>query len=368
MGIRKKNNTYVKKSGHIRKRIPLIIYLIILAFSVAMINNIGGAASYVLFFSVILYLPVSLVYMLYIKGFLKIYQELEVRLLYKNRAERYTLSIENSGPFVMGGIRFMAAYDITSFSDDFITGSFELLPHEKTELHTDVFLRYAGSYEAGVTDIVIQDILGIITIRYHIPAPLRVSVLPAVTDVADKALNRILDELLNGRKTVTKELKEDTLGNDLRAYTAGDPVKQIHWKNYARSGELYIRLPDIPDSQMPAVQLIPEQSGKGIEFIKRRDYFLELCVSAASYFAKRKKPVTFIYGTDENERMLVENYESFQKFYSGLEKRIKNVEKKMYEEHINDSNINDHHMADVYDDALLILREKDNTLCLNKKS
>jgi len=346
-------------SGHIKRCIPIIIYALILIISLIMINNFGGVHSYVLFFSALVYPVISFIYMLYIKGVLRIYQELDGRLLYKSRAEKYSLTIENSGPLVIGGIRLSTSYGMTIFSNDFTVDSFELLPHEKKEIHTDVILKYAGSYEAGITMIVLRDILGIINIRYHIPAPLRVSVLPAVTDVASRPLDRLLDEMLSGRKMITKEQREETLGNDIKAYTAGDPLKQIHWKNYARSGELFIRLPDIPETQMPTVLLIPERSDKSLEAIERRDFFLEYAVSIANYFAKRKKPVTFIFEEEDAERILVEDYISFQKFYTGLENRIKNAEKMIPD---NRESVNE-----ISGESLLILREKDNQLCMNKK-
>lgn len=327
-----------------------IVYLMLLVFATALINNVGGAFSYALFFSVIFYLPLSIAYLFYIKSVLMIYQELEGRLMYKNRAEKYTLVIENTGVLTAGGIRLMAVQGVTVFGKDIIGENYELLPHEKRELESDIFLKYAGSYEAGITDIELKDVFGIIRLRYHIPAPLRVSVLPVVTDVADRTLSRLLDELVNGKRLVSKEQREESLGNDLRAYIAGDPVKQIHWKNYARSGELLVRLPEPPDMQMPTILLLPEQDDGSLNSIERRDYFLELAVSIANYFAKRRKPAAFIINNGENERMLVEDYESFQKFYVEITKGIKDAGEAL---------------DTAYDDGtLLILRERDNRLCL----
>ena len=345
----KKRNT--KKSGHVKKIIPLIIYILLLIISIVMINNVGGVLFYALFFSVVLYLPVSLLYILYIKAVLMIYQEVDGRIMYKNRAEKYSLTVENAGPFVIGGIRLSATPGITSFSEDFTDGLYELLPHEKKVVETDIILKYAGSYEAGITGIVLSDIFGIIRIKYHIPAPLRVSVLPLVTDIAERQLNRLLDEVNSGRKIIAKDKREDTLGNELRSYTAGDPVKQIHWKNYARSGELFIRLPEYKDTQMPTVLMIPGETDNSIEAIEKRDYFLEFAVSVANYFAKRREPVAFIIDGEESKRMLVEDYESFQKFYIEVTKGIK-CSKTQTDIDIGDQG------------TVLILREEDNTLCL----
>lgn len=356
------DNNDTNKYGRIKNRIPLIVYLIVLIIVTVMINNVGGVFFYALFFSAFLYLPVSFIYILYIKANLLIYQELDSRLLYKGRAERYKLNIENGAFVPAGGIRLGTTYGISVFTEDFTCDSYELLSHEKMEIATDIILRYAGSYEAGITEIILSDVFGIINYKYHIPAPLRVSVLPSVTDVAERPLNRLLDEMSGGRRTLTSDQREDALGNDLRAYIKGDPVKQIHWKNYARSGELFVRLPDMPDAQMPTIFLIPELSEENLKSIERRDYFLELAVSVANYFAKRKKPVSFIFDGLGDDRILVENYESFQRFYTELEKRINNAEKNIGR--ANDTNA-ERNITD--EDSLLILREKDNTLCLSKK-
>ncbi len=332
-----------------RERIPLILYLILL-IALAVVSNIHeDVFLYTLFFTVLLYLPVSFLYLLYTKSVLRIYQELEGRRLYKNKAEKYTLMIKNEGPMTIGGINFRVRDGITIFADDIIRESYELLPREGREIRTDIYLKYAGSYEAGITEIVLQDILGIIRFRYHIPAPMRVQVMPAVTGMADRALEQMLASMSNGRKITTNVKGEEIMGCDVRSYVPGDPVKQIHWKNYARSGELLIRLPESPDTQMQTILLIPEPMDYSLSSIERRDRFIEYAVSIANYYAKRKKPASFMIGEDSKNGFLVEDYESFHRFYLEITKEMKSTGF-----HNNTKN-----------QARLILREKDNTLCLN---
>lgn len=332
-----------------KKRIPLILYIVILILLAVVLNTSRDVLSFTLFITVLLYLPISFIYMLYERSVLRIYQELNGRKLYKNKAEQYTLMIRNEGPLAIGGIHFLIREGITAFTNDILNDSIELLPRESKELHSEICLKYAGSYEAGITDILMQDVFGIIRLKYHIPAPMRVQVMPAVTNMADRVLDQMTASMSNGRKIMADTHNEDIMGTDLRAYVPGDPIRQIHWKNYARSGELYVRLPDTPDTKLQSVLLIPEPMDYSLSSIERRDHFIEYAVSIANYYAKRKKPVSFILGEDGRRRILVEDYEGFDRFYQEITKEMK----------IGSGN------KATENEANMILREKDNSLCLN---
>ena len=332
-----------------KKRIPILIYIILLIVLAAALDYNGDVFLYTLFFTVLLYLPVSFLYLLYTKAVLRLFQELEGRKLYKNKPEKYTLVIKNEGPLPIGGIRFQIRDGITLFADDILRDSFELLPWESKEIPTEIYLKYAGSYEAGITEITLQDVFGVIRFRYHVPAPTRVQVMPIVTGKADHVLDQMLSSMRYGRKIVTDAHNETVIGCDIRPYVPGDPVKQIHWKNYARSGELFLRLPDAPNTQVQTVLLLPEPMDDSLSSIERRDFFIEYAVSIANYYARRKKPVSFIIGENSKNRILVEDYTGFDRFYMEITKEMKTT----------GSGIS-------INEAWLILREKDNTLCLNK--
>ena len=294
-----------------KKKIPLLIYLILLAGSAVLISFRGGAFSYVLFFAVLIYIPVALLQILYTRIMLRVYQEVTVRLLYKNTAVPYQISIENAGPVPIGGLRLIRDRKVTHFKEDFTTEVFRLLPKESRAIETEISCRYAGSYTVGVARIAISDCFGIIKISYDIPAPLRLHVLPTVTDIAVEDIGRMLSENMNHNSAYKMDKREDYPGNELRKYMDGDPISYVHWKNYARTGEMYVRLPDRQDSEMMTMVVVSDNDPS----ITERDYMLEYVVSAANYFVGQSKPVRFMYYASGVKDFLIDGYDSFSRFY-----------------------------------------------------
>ena len=86
--------------------------------------------------------------------------------------------------------------------------------------------------------------------------------------------------------------------NETRPYVAGDPMKNIHWKVSAATGELTSRVPELLDLKSIVVVLIaqpPAEFKNNTDYIKRRDYFLEFVVSCAYYHADKGESIRMIY-------------------------------------------------------------------------
>ena len=303
----------IKKILH-RKRVPLYIYLLLLFAVTVNVSNRGGAFSYVLFYSVLLYIPVSLIHMLYTIRALKIYQETSDKLIPKNAPVDYQLSIENAWIIPISEVEFSYNQDITFFAEDFTVRTFSLLPKGKEDVNTRMTFRYAGSYDAGIESYYIRDIFGIIRLKKKVKIPVRVHVLPVISDVARNEL-----EHLNNRKNgnlFSMNTLENNLGNDVRKYVEGDSINTIHWKLYARTGDMYSRLPEHQDSEMVSLVLVTIVSDSSLESIKRRDVFLEYMISVCEYFGMKKKPLMVMYNYAGVRSFLIDSPVSFREFYT----------------------------------------------------
>ncbi len=300
----------LKNIGH-KINVPLTVYVLLLIGVTVFVSNKGGAYSYVLFFSAWLYIPVSLIQIFYTRFVFRIYQDVPERLLYKSISVPYQITLGNAGPFPISGIRLTRDEELTDFEEDFTPQDYKLLPKEHRVIETRMSCRYAGGHTEGITRITISDMFGIFHISYDIPLPLRVHVLPVVTDVAAKDINRLFEEKLN-RSSVFQLEKEDLiLGDEMRKYRAGDKLNTVHWKNYARTGELLVRLPDKRESDMMTLVIMPAEKSD----IKKRDYMLEYIVSVADWFAKHGKPVRVMYHCAGVKNFIVDSYSSFNVFY-----------------------------------------------------
>ena len=295
----------------LRKHLPLIIYLILLIASLILISNRGGAFSYVLFFTVLLYLPVAFLQVICTRFFLRLYQDVEGRLLNKNVSVPCQISINNAGLFPIGGIRLLKDNDISDYESDFMDTEYRLLGFETRKIDTRIVCHYAGGYDAGISHISVSDIFGLIRITYEIPAPLRVHVLPIVTDVAAEDINRLFEEITNGSSIHHLDRDEMYPGHETRKYREGDSYKAIHWKNYARTGHIQVRLPDKQDSGMMTIAIMPYEEAT----IKTKDYMLEYLVSVADWFVRHGNAVRVVYYCAGVKEYLIDGYNSFSIFY-----------------------------------------------------
>ena len=343
-----------------RKNVPLFIYIVLLVASTIIVSNIGGAFFYVLFYAFLFYPVVSFLCILENIFCIRIYQDIDGRLLYKGKEEKYEIVIENVGIIPTGEIRLIYG-DTTSFRDDYTKEKMLLLPREKKRIKTGITCKYAGSYEAGISHMILQDIFGIVKLKIKLSTALRVHVLPAVTNVANAEMSRLLAEPMYRRSFFKLDKTEEHPGNDMRKYVPGDPVKSIHWKNYARTGEAFVRLPENADSDMVRLALVVDKEGENkdkeakAEKVIRRDYFLEYLVSVAWYFAEQKKPLMVYFHNGGVKTFLVDGPDSFYIFYT---ESINRLGSEMTEE-MESELLTEAHGEEI----CLALREEDGKLC-----
>ncbi len=352
MKVKKARKKKVRDWKRIR---PRLIYLLFLVATIVFVSVRGGAFSYALFYAALLYPPLAFFYLLYVRVVIRIQEELPLREIKKKTEEEYLLVLENAGLLPISGVRLTTEVG-TVFREDMTGEEVSLFPREKKEFSTALSCKYAGSYNAGIASLRFRDCFGLIELRMKNRNPLRVQVLPVVTSEAERDMDHAIWELAHGASGNRRE-KEDTLGNDMARYTPGDPIKRIHWKNYARSGELFVRLPEEKDYRMYSVVLFAHSSEEGEEGLISRDRFLEYAVSVAGIFANHKQPVQFLYYNTGVKTVVVEGFDGMQGLCHELSKELMlrgdeaAVEKQLTEE------------AGRQNCPALYIREGENQLC-----
>lgn len=304
-----------------RKRLPLYIYLLLLIASAVNISFNGGAFSYVIFYAFLFYLPLAVVYIVYSMAVLNIYQEIGHKTISKNTSEKYSFMIENTGFIPIGGISFMYDSELMSFSDDFTTQNYSLSFRERITIKTRMRCFYAGSYDTGISHYVIRDIFGIIGIKRKVRIPVRIHVLPLIKKLSSDDI-RLLNEIRESGNLFSINAFEENLGNDLRKYVPGDSIANIHWKNFARTGEMYVRLPEKQEIDMLCIALITEAMDGTLEMIKQRDRFFEYLVSIAEYFGMMNKPLVIYFYNMGVKSCLIDSPVKFRDFYTSIPENI----------------------------------------------
>ena len=301
-------------------RVQQWIYILLLIASGVYVSIRGGAFSYALFYFLLLYPFLSIIYLLFCRAFVRVYQEIPVREMKKFKEESYQLVLENTGFLPVIGLTLFSEH--TVYRDDMTGREMAFWPKEKKEFETYISCCYAGSYEIGITKLVFNDCFNILRLPLVLRTPLRVQVLPSYTKSCAEDIDQALQQMNRGSFSGGKTETESILGNDMAPYRPGDPLKRIHWKNYARSGELFVRLPEPKPVRMVTVALLARQRGSEEEDLKIRDEFIEYSVSVAKAFTASKRPVQFLYYNASVKRIPVEDYAGLNNLSFELSKEL----------------------------------------------
>ncbi len=295
----------------------LLIYLAALAASVVFASFYGGPVVYAWLYAVLLLVPLAAVYIFLNYKFLRIFQEIEVHRVNRGEDHTFRVILENEGFLPVHRMRIMLfdercnIYELRT-GQEISLGSFE-----KKELHSGISCRYAGTYYVGLEKIGFSDPFFIFSVELPVSYTFRAVVNPPVTDLANAVLD--LENPLNSRGLKSRNLFEDTPGSDMRAYRQGDPLSAVNWKVSARLNELTVRVPDRMEKRTVTILAqaarVPDNR-QDIEFLRRRDYFLEMLVSAAWHFAEQGVPVKLIYPAGKVSETVVDSYRSFMDFYA----------------------------------------------------
>ncbi len=335
-----------------KRPLRLAIYLILLILSVVWISFEGGMLSYLTFFALLLQYPVFLIYSLYVNQSLKLHQETPDRHLKKGEAQEFLLVLENSGFLPIGalylnvenrasylsgscliinesehpagkisGLKRNKGIGSSGTKNGDIVGRIEIMPGQRLEKDLKLTCFYAGTYPVGVLSFGITDPFGIFSATFDVPQKFRAIVAPEITDEAGR---KLAEELPSAEaRFQNKNSSDEILGSDLKKYSPGDRKSSVHWKLYAKTGELYTRLPENRNVGMFTVLLAAEKvREEEIEDLIMRDAFLTLAVSFAYYFAKQGKPVEMVFSRGDWKNCIVDSYRSFESFFTEITKGI----------------------------------------------
>lgn len=292
------------------------IYIVMLAAGLVFASFYGGPVSFAWLYALLLLLPLSGVFIFLNYKFLRIFQEIEVHRVVRGEDHTFRAVIENEGLLPIHRMRLLL-YDDRCNIYELVNGQeISLGGHEKRELQSGISCRYAGSYYVGIAKVGFSDPFFIFSVELPVPYTFRAVVSPPITDIAHAALD--LENPLNSVGLKSRQLLEETPGSDMRAYRRGDPLSAVNWKVSARLGEFAVRVPDKMEKRTVTVLMqaanVPDNA-QDIEFLKKRDYFLELIVSAAWHFAEQGVPVRLIYPAGTVSESVVDSHRSFMEFY-----------------------------------------------------
>ena len=277
------------------------------------ISFYGGVISYGLFFFFTLIPIVSLLYLLLVISFFKIYQNPKDRNLVAGRPGTFYFTLQNESPLPFSGIRvlFYSSFSrISMLSDE---TEYELGPHSGIKKKTRILCRYRGEYEVGIKTIVITDFFQLFRFTYQNKEPFQVVVKPAIIPLTRL---RSTDSVPDSATDALRPKSEPDIL--LREYSPGDDVRLINWKV---TGML----------QKPMVRQITGRANEGVgiimdssrlhpsihQYLPVENKVLEICLALNLHFANAHTPVTNYYSEYGLMEAVIDK-ERFEGFYQSL--------------------------------------------------
>lgn len=158
------------------------------------------------------------------------------------RGEASAFGIRLSNPSVLVFPRIEVSFfisDIFGGDGSLRTSAISLAPREDRDFKFDVRFNHIGLYEAGLKKVVIHDLLGLFQTELVNTQQYQIRVAPKIFDVAKLTVsNATFVESKDMRIPISREGMDYT---GVRDYVRGDPIKLIHWKLSARTGNYVTR-------------------------------------------------------------------------------------------------------------------------------
>ncbi len=290
-----------------------IILLILWIASLFAISFYGGTISYGIFAFLTLIPVIAVIYILLVRSFFRIYQEIDARDLRANHSSVFYFTLQNESFMAFSGVRVLFYSSFSTISDLSDRTEYELLPHDGIKKNTGIVCRYRGEYEVGIKKVVITDFLRLFSITYNNKEPFTVTVKPDIIDLP--SLKGVKDITSTADSVFAEKSEADVIS---RQYVQGDDVRFINWKLSAAKGELMVR--DITGTGQRGIGIImdPKRYGtKKEEYLPAENRMLEVLIALTLYFCKKNVPVN-IFHTPARHNKTVVDMKGFDAFYQRI--------------------------------------------------
>jgi len=297
-----------------RNRIKFI-FLFILA--VIFRYNFGGFVPSFFFNTLLSLLIISVGYTLYVYIRFKFIQEIDKRVIIKGESVKLIIKLSNEDimifPYVY--VSFFGSHSI--FNANSYSQSLSITPFSKKEFIFDMECKYRGEYEVGISDIYIEDFLGLIKLKYKIPETKKIIVYPKI-----EHLNKFDVFTSNSFdfQSFSQGAVEDVNNiKDLRSYYYGDSFKKIHWKLTARNNKLMIKnFQSTTDVNVNILLDLRHNIYTDEINIVIEDKLIEAVISVLHYYLVKGISVNYMYFDRKLEVLKASNQAEFEFIYKIL--------------------------------------------------
>ncbi len=294
-----------------------ITFIFIFLLSIIFRYNFGGFVSSFFFNTLLSLLTISVGYTIYVYIRFKFVQDIDKRNIIKGENVKLIVKLCNEDfmifPYVF--VSFFGSHSL--FNSDSYSQSLCITPFSKKEYVFDMICKYRGEYEVGISDIYIEDFLGLIRLKYRIPETKKIIVNPKIEHL-------IKFDVFNSSSSNSQSFSEGTVEDitnikDFRNYFYGDSFRKIHWKLTARNNRLIIKnfQSTIDLNVNILLDLRRNNYTKEINIIIE-DKLIEAVISVIYYYLLKNTSVNFLYFDNTIEILKASNQMEFNFIYKTL--------------------------------------------------
>lgn len=299
-------------------------YALLLTGALVLVSFRGGTIPWLLLYFLLMIPVLAVLYVLYVYCRFRIGQNV-ARTVNKGEKLPYHLELANEDFLLISGIGLNFYTDMTHVMERGKHGGLKpyrqekdrisLLPYQKSEVELELYCKYRGTYPVGVKSVSVTDFFGLFTITYPMLAHIRLTARPRILTL--EQLQSSLARLDAKRSCASLCDLQELLDLELRKYVPGDPIRCIHWKNSAKTGELLVRK-QMPQELYEMVVLMdcsPLQK-EGEKRLQAEDNIIEATLALLYDACKKGIPASVIFWSDKPREIEINDLKSFDRFYN----------------------------------------------------
>ncbi|TCT16718.1 uncharacterized protein DUF58 [Natranaerovirga pectinivora] len=297
-----------------------ITYLCLLGFFLLMSIIKHSYFSNIILYT-LLFLPIfSLIHIIFTYFNFRFSHQVDERIIVKGDYIQYTCEIYNSNKIlVYCPMKVKFINENLFYKEGSKSHFFTLFPGQVEKIQIPIECKYRGNYNIGVKSIVIMDYFGLIHIKYDFIETIKLLVYPNIEKIRYYPIKPVIFE---NSLSLQKNLFQDKTNiYDVKDYSLGDPLNQIHWKLSAKYNELKTKQYSSSLQKKTFIFLDNQKFDKDSETnIVLEDLIIEALVSISDYLLKRQIPVELYYHDKDNNLFEGINYSDWDTIYEVLAK------------------------------------------------
>jgi len=298
-----------------RKSRITFIFLLILAFIFR--YNFSGFIPAFFLNTLISLLIFSIGYTIYVYIRFKFVQDIDRRVITKGESVKLIIKLCNEDfmiyPYVY--VSFFGSHSY--FNSESYSQSLAITPFSKKEFVFDMQCRYRGEYEVGISDIYIEDFLGLIRLKYRIPETKKIIVYPKIEHLVN--FDVFSANSYESQNSSQGNVEDVNSIRDIRKYQYGDSFRKIHWKLSARNNTLMVKnYQCISDANVNILIDLRRNSYNKDVTIALEDKLIEAAVAVLNYYLHKGISVNYMYFDDKIQILKASDRHEFEYIYKML--------------------------------------------------